>query len=66
MCSSVDDPRVAGEVLFDVAIVLQAAGLTGQAASAALQALDLFAAKGATLLASRVQDWLLCIAAENT
>jgi class 3 adenylate cyclase/tetratricopeptide (TPR) repeat protein len=58
LSDSVDDPCLAGEVLFDLAIVLRAAGRPDRAANSAAQALERFAAKGAALLASRVRDWM--------
>jgi tetratricopeptide (TPR) repeat protein len=58
LSDSVDDPCLAGEVLFDLAIVLRAAGLPDRAADVAAQALERFEAKGAVLLASRVRDWM--------
>jgi class 3 adenylate cyclase/tetratricopeptide (TPR) repeat protein len=64
LSDSVDDPCLAGEVLFDLACVLQAAGFLDRAASAAAQALERFTAKGATLLATRVRDWTTSLTIE--
>jgi class 3 adenylate cyclase/tetratricopeptide (TPR) repeat protein len=53
-----DDPCLAGMALFDLAIVLEAAGRREESAAAARQALARFDAKEASLLAARVRDWL--------
>jgi tetratricopeptide (TPR) repeat protein len=53
-----DDPCLAGDTTFDLAIVLRAAGRDQEARSAGLAALGRFEAKGAALLAGRVRDWL--------
>jgi class 3 adenylate cyclase/tetratricopeptide (TPR) repeat protein len=53
-----DDPCLAGDALFDLAIVARAAGQAGEAAAAAAAALQRFDGKGAVLPASRVRDWL--------
>ncbi|GIH99461.1 adenylate/guanylate cyclase domain-containing protein [Planobispora takensis] len=54
----VDDPCLAGDVLFDAAVVLRAAGRSGESADAARRAAGRYAAKGATLLVSRVERWV--------
>lgn len=53
-----DDLCLAGETTFDLAIVLRAAGRVREARSSGLAALHNFEAKGATMLAGRVRDWL--------
>jgi class 3 adenylate cyclase/tetratricopeptide (TPR) repeat protein len=53
-----DDLCLAGQTAFDLAIVLRAAGSGQQARSAGLAALRGLEAKGATMLAGRVRDWL--------
>jgi hypothetical protein len=53
-----DDLCLAGQTAFDLAIVLRAAGRGQQARSAGLAALRGLEAKGATMLAGRVRDWL--------
>lgn len=54
----VDDVCLVGEVLLDLAVVLEAAGHPDRAATAAARASHLFEAKGASSLAARVTDWL--------
>ncbi len=58
LSTDADDLCLAGETLFDLAIVLRAAGLSGPAAAEGAAALRKFEAKGATLPAARVQEWL--------
>jgi class 3 adenylate cyclase/tetratricopeptide (TPR) repeat protein len=53
-----DDLCLAGGTVFDLAVVLRAAGRAEDAASAGMAALRSFEAKGATVLAGRVRDWL--------
>ncbi|MFJ6135223.1 AAA family ATPase [Kitasatospora sp. NPDC092286] len=53
-----DDLCLTGEALFDLAIVLRAAGTTGRATAEGTEALRRFEAKGATLPAARVRAWL--------
>ncbi|MFB7618818.1 AAA family ATPase [Kitasatospora sp. NPDC056181] len=53
-----DDLCLTGETLFDLAIVLRAAGMTGRATEEGAEALRRFEAKGATLPAGRVREWL--------
>src|SRR5262249_15181418 len=66
LSDAVDDPCLAGDVLFQLAIVLHDAGFHDRAASVAVQALERFTSKGATLLAERVRDWLSTVAIETT
>jgi class 3 adenylate cyclase len=58
LSAGADDPCLAGETLFDQAIVLRAAGMAEQALVEATRARRLFAAKGATLPVVRVDEWL--------
>ncbi|MFD4910015.1 AAA family ATPase [Kitasatospora purpeofusca] len=53
-----DDPCLVGGALFDLAIVLRAAGEAGRATAEGTEALRKFEAKGATLPAGRVRAWL--------
>lgn len=53
-----DDPCLAGAALFDLAVVTKAAGQSAEAAEAAAAALERFEAKGASLPAGRVYEWL--------
>ncbi|MFD8697906.1 AAA family ATPase [Kitasatospora purpeofusca] len=53
-----DDPCLVGETLFDLAIVLRAAGRAGRATAEGTEALRMFEAKGAALPAGRVRAWL--------
>ncbi|MFF7588513.1 AAA family ATPase [Kitasatospora purpeofusca] len=53
-----DDPCLVGETLFDLAIVLRAAGQAGRATAEGTEALRMFEAKGAALPAGRVRAWL--------
>ncbi|WP_406208198.1 AAA family ATPase [Kitasatospora sp. NBC_01560] len=53
-----DDPCLTGDTLFDLAIVLAAAGRTGRAREEGSAALHRFEAKGAALPAGRVRAWL--------
>lgn len=59
LSAGADDLRLAGETLFDLAIVLRAAGMTEQAMVEGTDALRRFECKGATLPAARVREWLL-------
>lgn len=58
LSDSTDDLCLAGETALDLAIVLRAAGRNRDARDAGLAALRSFEAKGATMLAWRVRDWL--------
>ena len=58
LAAGTDDLYLAGETLFDQAIVLRAAGLGEEAAAAGSLALARFEAKGAALPAGRVRAWL--------
>jgi class 3 adenylate cyclase len=58
LAAGTDDPYLAGEILFDQAIVLRAAGLADEATAAGNLALARFEAKGAALPAGRVRAWL--------
>jgi class 3 adenylate cyclase/tetratricopeptide (TPR) repeat protein len=58
LAASTDDLFLAGEALFSVARVQQAASLPEEAAASASSALDRFAAKGAALPAAQVRGWL--------
>ncbi|WTT38550.1 AAA family ATPase [Kitasatospora sp. NBC_00085] len=58
MVAGSDDLCLTGETLFDLAIVLRAAGLTERAMAEGAEALRRFEAKGATLPAGRVRAWL--------
>lgn len=58
LSESVDDPCLAGDLLFDLAVVQRAAGLNHRGAGAAARALERYATKGASLLVSRVQEWI--------
>nr|BFE80732.1 hypothetical protein GCM10020093_033330 [Planobispora longispora] len=51
-------PAPRREALFDAAVVLRAAGLPGESADAARRAAGRYAAKGAALLAARVERWI--------
>ncbi len=53
-----DDLFLAGRTLFDMAVVLRAAGLPERAAATATAALGRFEAKGAALPAAEVREWL--------
>ncbi|SDT82034.1 adenylate/guanylate cyclase [Streptomyces sp. TLI_053] len=53
-----DDPCLVGETLFDLAIVLRAAGRAERATAEGTEALRMFEAKGAALPAGRVRAWL--------
>jgi class 3 adenylate cyclase/tetratricopeptide (TPR) repeat protein len=53
-----DDPCLAADALVDLAVVALAAGRDTEAVAAGTAALQRFEAKGATLPASRVRDWL--------
>jgi class 3 adenylate cyclase/tetratricopeptide (TPR) repeat protein len=53
-----DDLCLVGETLFDLAIVLAAAGIPGRATAEGTEALRRFEAKGATLRATRIREWL--------
>ncbi|MEU6232624.1 adenylate/guanylate cyclase domain-containing protein [Kitasatospora sp. NPDC047058] len=59
-----DDLCLAGETLFDLAVVLRAAGERSRANAAGAEALRRFEQKGATLPAGRIRAWLA--AAEPT
>lgn len=58
LACATDDLCLAGMALFDLAIVLRTAGRHEESAAAAIQALARFDAKEASLLATRVRDWL--------
>jgi class 3 adenylate cyclase len=58
LAAGTDDPYLAGEILFDQAIVLRGAGLGEEAEAAGGLALARFEAKGAALPAGRVRAWL--------
>ncbi|MCL2554727.1 MAG: AAA family ATPase, partial [Actinomycetia bacterium] len=58
LCTSSDDLCLTGETLFDLAVVLRAAGDPARAAAAAVEALRCFEAKGAALPAGQVRGWL--------
>ncbi|WP_225848871.1 AAA family ATPase [Streptomyces sp. HPF1205] len=58
LCDSSDDLCLTGEAVFDLAIVLRAAGMTRRAATEGSEALRRFEAKGAALPAERVRSWL--------
>ncbi|MGI5229707.1 ATP-binding protein [Actinoallomurus sp. CA-142502] len=58
LSADADDLCLAGETLFDRAIVLRAAGMAEQAMAEGTEALRRFQAKGATLPAARVREWL--------
>jgi hypothetical protein len=58
LAAGTDDLYLAGEIHFDQAIVLRAAGLEDEAAAAGRLALARFGAKGAALPAGRVRAWL--------
>ena len=64
LSSATDDPYLAGAALFDLAVVMKAGGRAAEAAAAAAAALERFEAKGASLPASRVRDWLAPAAGE--
>jgi class 3 adenylate cyclase/tetratricopeptide (TPR) repeat protein len=64
LSSGTDDPCLAGAALFDLAMVLKAAGRAAEAAAAATAARERFEAKGASLPARRVRDWLARAAGE--
>jgi class 3 adenylate cyclase/tetratricopeptide (TPR) repeat protein len=58
LCTASDDPCLTGETLFDLAVVLRAAGRPAQATAEAIEALRRFEDKGASLPAGRVRSWL--------
>jgi len=58
LVAGADDLCLAGDTLFDVAVVQLASGLTAEAAGSAALALDRYHAKGAALPAARVRAWL--------
>jgi class 3 adenylate cyclase/tetratricopeptide (TPR) repeat protein len=58
LSTGIDDLRLTGETLSDLAIVLARAGMTAEAVAEGEKALRKFEAKGATLLAGRVREWL--------
>ena len=62
LSTGIDDLCLAGETLFDLAVVLASAALAAEAAAAGVNALRKFEAKGATLLAARVREWLADLA----
>lgn len=53
-----DDLCLTGETLLDLAVVLEAAGMTERARAEGAEALRMFEAKGAALPAGRVREWL--------
>lgn len=58
LCDGTDDPCLAGETTFDLAVVLRAAGRAEDATAAGSAALRDFETKGAEVLAGRVREWL--------
>jgi class 3 adenylate cyclase len=62
LSAGTDDLCLAGEALFDLAIVLTRAGMGAEATAAGGHALRKFEEKGAALLAGRVRDWLSGVA----
>ena len=62
LSTGIDDLCLAGETLFDLAVVLARAGMAAEAAAESVNALRKFEAKGATLLAGRVHEWLAGLA----
>ena len=62
LSTGIDDLCLAGETLFDLAVVLASAGRAAEAAAESVNALRKFEAKGATLLAGRVREWLAGLA----
>ena len=58
LSEDIDDLRLSAEVLFNLAVVQRAAGLLAAATGSASAARDKYVAKGATLPASRVLEWL--------
>jgi hypothetical protein len=62
LSTDIDDLCLAGETLFDLAAVLARAGMAAEAAAESANALQKFEAKGATLLARRVHEWLADLA----
>ncbi len=62
LSTGIDDLCLTGETLFDLAVVLARAGMAAEAAAESVNALRKFEAKGATLLAGRVREWLADLA----
>jgi class 3 adenylate cyclase/predicted ATPase len=62
LSTGIDDLCLTGETLFDLAVVLARAGMAAEAAAESVNALRKFEAKGATLLAARVHEWLADLA----
>jgi tetratricopeptide (TPR) repeat protein len=62
LSTGIDDLCLSGETLFDLAVVLAKAGMAAEAAVESVNALRKFEAKGATLLAGRVREWLADLA----
>jgi class 3 adenylate cyclase/predicted ATPase len=58
LSADIDDLCFTAETIFDLAVVLANAGMTHEAAAEGRNALGAFEAKGATLLAGRVRQWL--------
>ncbi|MCW2932918.1 MAG: adenylate/guanylate cyclase [Actinomycetia bacterium] len=58
LSTGIDDLCLAGQTLFDIAVVLEGAGIITEAVAEGTSALAKFEAKGATLLAGRVRAWL--------
>jgi hypothetical protein len=57
LAAGTDDLCLAGQTLFDLAVVLAGAGMAAQAAAESMNAVRKFEAKGAMLLAGRVREW---------
>jgi tetratricopeptide (TPR) repeat protein len=66
LSADIDDLYLIAETLCDLAVVLAQAGKTEEATTEGLNALRAFEAKGATLSAGRVREWLSGVAGAST